>query len=207
MRSRRGFTLVELLVVLGIIAVLTAIFLPVLGRARASARTAVCVTQISQLCKAARLYAEDNDRTLVPARTAVASTGTKGITWCVLLQPYLQSEKILICPDDPAPQASDQSTCLPHSYGINYSLAYNTALGSYPFTLSLGQVSRVSDLILFFELKGAVAQMGSGYYANGLSRVDFRHHQVGNFAFLDGHVKGLRADAVKNPLYWDPYVG
>jgi prepilin-type N-terminal cleavage/methylation domain-containing protein len=57
---RRAFTLVELLVVVGIIAILVAILLPSLMRARESARRVVCGTQLRQFAIALRMYAQDN---------------------------------------------------------------------------------------------------------------------------------------------------
>jgi prepilin-type processing-associated H-X9-DG protein len=196
-----------MLVVLGIIAVLAGILVPVMVRARAGARRATCVTHISEIAKAARMYADDYDRTIVPARTAFTGLGTKGITWCVLLQPYLGSEEILKCSADSSPAMAANSTCLPHSYGINYSLAYNSMYATYPFTVSIGTVQRPSDTILFFELKGSAASMGSSFYSSDVSRVDARHNDFGNFAFLDGHVKGMRAKDVRSPVLWDPYYG
>jgi prepilin-type N-terminal cleavage/methylation domain-containing protein/prepilin-type processing-associated H-X9-DG protein len=203
---RAGFTLVELLMVLAILAVLFAILLPVLLRAKAGARNATCVTHLGEICRAARMYADDNDRTIVPARTAVTAFGTKGITWCVILQPYLRSDKILICAEDKSPQPAAQSTDVPHSYGINYNLAYNNLWGPYPFVTSMSFVQRTSDVILFFEILGSVQAMGSAYTSYGISRVDARHNGRGNFAFLDGHVKGYTPTQVRNPAYWDPFV-
>ncbi len=58
-RLPRGFTLIEVLVVVAIIAVLVAILLPSLSRARAQAKTALCTSQLQQLMRAALLYKTD----------------------------------------------------------------------------------------------------------------------------------------------------
>ncbi len=61
-RLRFGFTLVELLVVIGIIALLLAILLPTLSRARDAARGVVCANNLRQQSGSMQLYAVDNDR-------------------------------------------------------------------------------------------------------------------------------------------------
>src|SRR5690349_15956690 len=70
-QSKRGFTLVELLVVIGIIAVLIAILLPAVNRSRRAAARVVCQSNVRQLAIGILLYCNDN-HDWYPTRAQVA---------------------------------------------------------------------------------------------------------------------------------------
>jgi len=79
-RFKPAFTLVELLVVIGIIALLISILLPALNRARDAAKTAACLSNERQLGQALMLYMQENQGHCFPY---------EGEPWMAILQKYV----------------------------------------------------------------------------------------------------------------------
>ena len=115
--TRTAFTLVELLVVIGIIAVLIAILLPVLQKAREQARCTVCASNMRQLGIAALAYANDNQG-IMPITLGIGPPhapipydfiipiyrGTvdfqSGVLWPYIAKDIATRQRLFNCPSD-----------------------------------------------------------------------------------------------------------
>ncbi|MHC4985057.1 MAG: type II secretion system protein [Planctomycetota bacterium] len=72
----RGFTLIELMLVISIIALLATLLLPALSRARQLARSAVCLNNVRRLAASGQLYLAENRQTFFPFRMKTNLDGT-----------------------------------------------------------------------------------------------------------------------------------
>ncbi len=100
-----AFTLIELLVVIAIIAILAALLLPALARAKAKAQKISCVSQLKQWGLAQYMYAADNNDTLacdgmgdagtyMPGGTAPSGTPDDPNAWFNVVTPYLNQKPL-----------------------------------------------------------------------------------------------------------------
>ncbi len=85
-----AFTIIELLVVIGIIAVLTALLFPVLATVRRRGAEKVCFSNLRQLGMAVRMYMQDHD-------------GGRPDRLHTMLGSYLSDRRLLVCPADGVP--------------------------------------------------------------------------------------------------------
>jgi len=218
--KRRGFTLIELLVVIAIIAILAAILFPVFARAKSSARTASCLSNMSQLGRASIMYADDNGGSCVPTVTEdnAASNATEYLatyrTWRGQLYRYVRNAGVYRCPEaDPSKVLMWRGSNLvnyqdlvlgvhdvPSSYAINMDTAGNNSpgvQGVYSFRMS--QYANPSRIIFMTEVLGNLwctrhTIMSASDGRGGSPLRDYAprwHNSRMNIAFMDGHAKTI----------------
>jgi prepilin-type N-terminal cleavage/methylation domain-containing protein/prepilin-type processing-associated H-X9-DG protein len=94
--ARRGFSLIELLVVIGILALLVALLMPAVGRARRQAKMTVCANQLRQI------YLAGSQWKLESERGGAGAKPFQAYGWMEEWAPYVnQDRRIYTCPEDP----------------------------------------------------------------------------------------------------------
>lgn len=227
-RSRCAFTLVELLVVIGIIAVLIGILLPTLSKARQSGVRTQCLSNMRQLCIAQAMYANEYKNALVAADEG--SYNVQG-SWLGALERVFKSALVRKCPSDesryfenPLP-GSNPPALRSTSYAVNnYVSPTHAPPGIKPYA-KITQIPKSSSVIQFAELIGAGASAGSDhihvqdFYSAFAPQPSITIGLIGkqmplgihgggslswstmlNYGFIDGHAESLRVQDV----YTDP---
>lgn len=107
-RIRRAFTLVELLVVISIIALLLAILIPTLSKARKQAKAVVCKSNLKQWGLMYGMYCDDNHGYFFSGqlKDSWVAGSNFGRYWRVTMKPYSQNPGMWLCPETIKPQAN-----------------------------------------------------------------------------------------------------
>jgi prepilin-type N-terminal cleavage/methylation domain-containing protein len=108
-RSSGGFTLVELLVVIGIIALLIGMLMPALSRAKAQSKMVACASNMRQVGLTLLMYAQDNNGWIFPvgagsgdfAKGLGTNVGFSERWTTVAFRPAVVNPQAMLCPEDP----------------------------------------------------------------------------------------------------------
>jgi prepilin-type N-terminal cleavage/methylation domain-containing protein/prepilin-type processing-associated H-X9-DG protein len=197
-----AFTLIELLVAIAIIAILAALLLPALAKAKQKAQATQCLNNLKQWGLATQLYATDNDDYFPPE--GFGSPGPGPITssaWYVNLPQMLglpaydampwrtnaakPSHSLFICPSNP--RVSNGNNLFHYCLNENVD---GTGVNDRP--TKMGSINRPSQIVWIFDSKNLPAVGGWTFVHTNL------HSKGAQFTFVDGH-----ATRFKSSEYWD----
>lgn len=196
-RTEKAFTLVELLVAIGIVAVVIAILLPVIGRARESSRRSFCQNNLRQIYLGIQQYVHDNDDRY-PAYNGIGND----IAWQYKIVPYIKKQEIFRCPtlNNPAPQ-NENDPLSEIDYGYNGSrftqgIVGSPSHGEHDARLSGNGATLFlnwcTDQLVLMRKDPDLDDRVTGTCRRFLYFKGVRHHSGGtNWSFADGHVKWL----------------
>lgn len=223
-RRRGAFTLVELLVVIGIIALLLSILMPSLSRAREQAKQVQCMSNMRQIAMAFKMYIDANKGKY--PRPAVNVLPEDWIYWSPgrnlddgRIVPYLNGKhfqpEAYRCPsDDVATHWNDYR----YSYSVNELICHYQPQGE---TLNADMIRNPSDKILIIDESVDTVDDGcwawQSSFGGGRNIISNRHDKSkeavttvdggrGNAAFVDCHAAYVQRIDAYNPRYYDPLV-
>ena len=201
--SGRGFTLVELLVVVLVLSVLAALLLPALSSAREKARSVQCLANQKQWGAAFRMYADDNDDYLPRRGQGVEPLAliTRSDDWFNALPPYLalgsfqdlhlnnqapkaHSQSVFVCPTAANPGGK---------YFLSYGMNMNLSPWNLPRATKFSEVAQPACVVALADAPGAYA---STYPSAKPYGAVARHSRRINLLFLAGQVETIAGSRI-----------
>ena len=185
-RDASGFTLVELLVVIGIIALLIAMLMPSLQKARQQANRVACQSNLRQVGQALLIYANNWKGHIYPPGLGAEPSTPKEQRWPVhVFKPAKWNPKEMVCPSDYEPAEEHSYVLNDHLHQEKIKVGTRLANGVSP-----------SDVIVMGEKRSLEVDyyMNVGDFGRVVNPYMHGVQQGSNYLFLDWHVGMYKND-------------
>lgn len=219
-----GYTLTEVLIVIGIIGSLTALMFPIARGAAESRRGVQCVAKLRQIGVVIGLYLSEHNNVFPPANAATTlppnavttlaeAAGWSGAWYAPTLPvdgglvPYVQTrealDSLVVCPGNRYVTSGPPPT--KNQIGYPYTVNYNVMVASGAVKAkSKLEIERPSEIVLMAD--SALGTTGTTTWGTGVNSttsgwaaLDNRHGGRMNILWVDGHVTtGRKDDDIKN---------
>jgi len=206
--SSAGFTLVELLVVLAVVAVLLSILIPSLRKARVTAFRAGCASNLRQINLGLNMYLDDSDGIYPCAEDPVSVEPVywlwMGRGWRPFVRPYLggsldaRDPSVLLCPEDRSDPAMYESTSYAYSMAFYHSPDQIDAMSDKAdtYTNPRPSIGQRRDDVATPAAKILLGEWFSNHCPLDDEQGWWNWQGARNFLFADGHGAFLKATQI-----------